>query len=127
MYEVQEEDIEASDILESVPQGLYRRNTFLVMGEGGRWHKADLYRVADLSGSSGQAEQEAAWGGGSLVVRASVLTCAQSRLAVEDSCVGILGFEAFHVQFDHSAAATRPLIRRSLGGSVRCFLHDKKS
>lgn len=50
IYEVPEEEIEELDILESVPEGLYRRDTFLVMGEDGMWHKADLYRVANPSG-----------------------------------------------------------------------------
>jgi gamma-glutamylcyclotransferase (GGCT)/AIG2-like uncharacterized protein YtfP len=45
IYETRGEEIEALDIVESVPQGLYRRDTFLVMGEDGSWHEAELYRV----------------------------------------------------------------------------------
>lgn len=41
-----ESELEALDILESVPKGLYRRDTFLVLGEDGEWHRADLYRVS---------------------------------------------------------------------------------
>ena len=45
IYETLAEEIEALDIVESVPQGLYRRDTFLVMGEDGSWHETELYRV----------------------------------------------------------------------------------
>jgi gamma-glutamylcyclotransferase len=50
VYEVPEKEMEDLDVLESVPQGLYRRETFLVLGEDGGWHRADLYRVADPTG-----------------------------------------------------------------------------
>ena len=44
IYEVPDSEIEAMDVLESIAEGLYRRETFLVLGDGG-WHHADLYRV----------------------------------------------------------------------------------
>jgi gamma-glutamylcyclotransferase (GGCT)/AIG2-like uncharacterized protein YtfP len=50
IYEVPEEELKVLDVLESVPQGLYRREAFLVLGEDGVWHKADLYRVARPQG-----------------------------------------------------------------------------
>lgn len=50
IYEVPEQELEKLDILESVPEGLYRRDGFLVMGEDGRWHGADLYRVSTPTG-----------------------------------------------------------------------------
>lgn len=50
IYEIDEDDLVALDILESVPQGLYRRDTFQVFGEDGEWHLADLYRVSNPSG-----------------------------------------------------------------------------
>ena len=50
IYEIDGKEILALDILESVPQGIYRRDTFLVLGEDGKWHHADLYRVAKPSG-----------------------------------------------------------------------------
>lgn len=50
IYEIPEKEIEELDIRESVPQGLYRRDTFLVLGEDGRWHRADLYRVTTPAG-----------------------------------------------------------------------------
>ena len=50
IYEIDEKEILALDELESVPQGLYRRDRFLVFGEDGNWHHADLYRVTNPSG-----------------------------------------------------------------------------
>ncbi|MGD9147729.1 MAG: gamma-glutamylcyclotransferase, partial [Anaerolineae bacterium] len=50
IYEVPEEELTDLDILESVPEGLYRRDTFLVLGKDGQWHQADLYRVSDSTG-----------------------------------------------------------------------------
>jgi hypothetical protein len=50
LYEIRAEEMEELDIVESVPQGLYRRDTFLVMGDDGIWHAAELYRVASPRG-----------------------------------------------------------------------------
>lgn len=50
VYEIPEAEILALDVLEDVPQGLYRRDTFLVLGEDGVWHAAELYRVVTPSG-----------------------------------------------------------------------------
>lgn len=50
IYEVPEEELKVLDVLESVPQGLYRREAFIVLGEDGGWHEADLYRVARPQG-----------------------------------------------------------------------------
>lgn len=50
IYDVPQSELEQLDILESVPEGLYRRDTFVVMGEDGRWHRADLYRVSTPGG-----------------------------------------------------------------------------
>jgi gamma-glutamylcyclotransferase (GGCT)/AIG2-like uncharacterized protein YtfP len=50
IYEVPEKELMDLDILESVPKGLYRREIFLVLGEDGQWHRADLYRVSDPTG-----------------------------------------------------------------------------
>ena len=61
IYEVPEQEIIDLDILESVPEGLYRRDTFLVLGEDGGWHRADLYRVCAPAGpyapSKGSVEE----------------------------------------------------------------------
>lgn len=50
IYDVEVSELEALDVLESVPQGLYRRETFVVLGEDGRWYHADLYRVSTPTG-----------------------------------------------------------------------------
>ena len=50
IYDVPEKELKELDILESVPQGLYKRETFLVLGEDGGWHQADLYRVSEPKG-----------------------------------------------------------------------------
>lgn len=50
IYEIQESELEELDALESVPEGIYRRDTYFVMGEDGQWHRADLYRVSTPTG-----------------------------------------------------------------------------
>jgi gamma-glutamylcyclotransferase (GGCT)/AIG2-like uncharacterized protein YtfP len=50
IYECNEGELGELDILESVPQGLYNRETFKVLGEDRQWHDADLYRVAKPKG-----------------------------------------------------------------------------
>lgn len=50
IYDVPESELEELDILESVPEGVYRRDTYVVMGEDGHWHHADLYRVSIPTG-----------------------------------------------------------------------------
>jgi gamma-glutamylcyclotransferase (GGCT)/AIG2-like uncharacterized protein YtfP len=50
IYEIDESEILALDVLEDVPRGIYTRDTFLVLGDDGAWVQADLYRVAKPSG-----------------------------------------------------------------------------
>ena len=50
IYEVPLEEMLRLDEVESVPQGLYSRETFLVLGEDGEFHEADLYRVVKPEG-----------------------------------------------------------------------------
>jgi gamma-glutamylcyclotransferase (GGCT)/AIG2-like uncharacterized protein YtfP len=50
LYDVDEKEFAALDILESVPQNIYRRETFFVFGKDGEWHHAELYRVTDPAG-----------------------------------------------------------------------------
>ena len=50
IYAVAEAEIQALDILEDVPLGLYRRDTFWVFAEDGQWQQADLYQVAQPAG-----------------------------------------------------------------------------
>ena len=57
IFEVDVAEIEALDILEDVPQGLYRRETFLVLDEASSWQRADLYRVVEPSGPYTPAKQ----------------------------------------------------------------------
>lgn len=49
LYEVTEEELITMDNLDCY-KGLYKRETFLVLGEDGKWHKGDLYRVIDPKG-----------------------------------------------------------------------------
>jgi gamma-glutamylcyclotransferase (GGCT)/AIG2-like uncharacterized protein YtfP len=50
LYEVTEQALIALDNLEGVYKGRYKRHSFLVLGEDGEFHKADLYRVIDPKG-----------------------------------------------------------------------------
>jgi gamma-glutamylcyclotransferase len=50
IYDVPEEEMLALDVVESVPQGLYARERFLVLGEDGGLHRANLYRVVRPEG-----------------------------------------------------------------------------
>ncbi len=50
IYDIPDEDMVRLDEMESVPQGLYKREMFLVLGEDSRWHEADLYRVVKPEG-----------------------------------------------------------------------------
>ena len=57
IYEVPVQEVKALDILEDLPKGLYRRDTFLVLGEDDQWHQADLYRVVNPTGPYDPAPQ----------------------------------------------------------------------
>lgn len=61
IYVVPENEIIEMDILESVPEGLYRREQFLVLGDNGLWHSVDLYRVADPKGPFAPSERYVEW------------------------------------------------------------------
>ncbi len=50
IYDVPEEEMLALDVVESVPQGLYARERYLVLGEDKGLHEADLYRVVRPDG-----------------------------------------------------------------------------
>ena len=50
IYEIPENELLELNILESVPQGIYTRETFHVLGKNGEWLKSDLYRVVDPKG-----------------------------------------------------------------------------
>ena len=50
IYEINQKEMEDLDIVESVPQGHYIRETYLVLGEDKRWHSSDLYRCTKPTG-----------------------------------------------------------------------------
>ena len=50
LYWIPKKEMEALDILEDVPLGIYKRETFQVLGEDGKWYDADLYRVTEPKG-----------------------------------------------------------------------------
>jgi gamma-glutamylcyclotransferase (GGCT)/AIG2-like uncharacterized protein YtfP len=50
LYWIPKKEIEELDILEDVPLGIYKRETFQVLGEDGNWYAADLYRVTEPKG-----------------------------------------------------------------------------
>ena len=61
LFDIEPAELDALDILEDVPQGLYKRETFRVLGEGGSWHLAELYRVAQPSGPYQPAKKYVEW------------------------------------------------------------------
>jgi gamma-glutamylcyclotransferase (GGCT)/AIG2-like uncharacterized protein YtfP len=50
LYWIPKKEMEELDILEDVPLGIYKRETFQVLGEDGKWYSADLYRVTEPKG-----------------------------------------------------------------------------
>ena len=50
LYEVPREEMEVLDEMDGVYKGDYLRRTFLILGEDGRIHPADLYQVIDPQG-----------------------------------------------------------------------------
>lgn len=50
LYEVTEQELITCDNMEGVYKDRYKRHTFLVLGEDGKFHKADLFRVIDPKG-----------------------------------------------------------------------------
>ena len=50
LYYITKKEMDALDILEDVPLGIYKRETFQVLGDDGKWYAADLYRVTNPKG-----------------------------------------------------------------------------
>ena len=50
VYTIDKKEMEALDILEDVPLGIYNRETFKVISPDGKWYNADLYYVANPKG-----------------------------------------------------------------------------
>ncbi|MGI9260737.1 MAG: gamma-glutamylcyclotransferase family protein [Woeseiaceae bacterium] len=57
LYWIPKKEIEDLDILEDVPLGIYKRETFQVLGEDGDWYAADLYRVTEPKGPFAPAKK----------------------------------------------------------------------
>lgn len=57
LFSIPRAEIEDLDILEDVPIGLYLRLGYLVLGEDGKWHRAQLYRVANPEGPFPASDQ----------------------------------------------------------------------
>ena len=57
LYWIPRKEIEELDILEDVPLGIYKRETFQVLGDDGEWYAADLYRVTEPKGPYEPAKQ----------------------------------------------------------------------
>jgi gamma-glutamylcyclotransferase (GGCT)/AIG2-like uncharacterized protein YtfP len=50
LYRIAKQEIRGLDVLEGVPEGRYKRETFLVLGEDREWYSADLYRLIHPTG-----------------------------------------------------------------------------
>lgn len=50
LFSIPVPEIEALDVLEDIPLGLYQRDGFLVLAEDGSWQTAQLYRVVKPEG-----------------------------------------------------------------------------
>lgn len=50
IYECSEPEIKALDYRPGIYVPNYKRETFVVLGEDGKWHSADLYRLRNPSG-----------------------------------------------------------------------------
>jgi gamma-glutamylcyclotransferase (GGCT)/AIG2-like uncharacterized protein YtfP len=61
LFRVARAEIEALDLLEDVDKGLYRRETHLVLGADGAWHRGALYRVAQPRGPFAPAPRYVGW------------------------------------------------------------------
>jgi gamma-glutamylcyclotransferase len=61
LFRVPRAEIEALDLLEDVDKGLYRRETHLVLGSDGDWHRAELYRVARPRGPFAPSSRYVGW------------------------------------------------------------------
>ena len=57
IYECSQEDLERLDYIPGLYVPNYKRETFLVLGEDGKWHSAELYRLRVLSGPFPPARQ----------------------------------------------------------------------
>jgi len=61
LFTIPRAEIEALDILENVPDGLYTRDTFVMLDTAGAWRRAELYRIVTPEGPFAPAEQYIDW------------------------------------------------------------------
>ena len=50
LYTIAKDEMPDLDVLEMVPEGIYKRETFYVLGEDGKWYQAYLYRLQNPAG-----------------------------------------------------------------------------
>ena len=50
LYTIAKEEMHDLDVLEMVPEGIYKRETFTVLGKDGKWYQAYLYRLENPAG-----------------------------------------------------------------------------
>ncbi len=61
LFAIPRAEIEALDILENVPDGLYTRDTFVMLDAAGEWRRAELYRIVTPEGPFAPAGQYIDW------------------------------------------------------------------
>ncbi len=61
LFTIPTAEIEALDVLENVPDGLYTRETFMVLDAAGEWRPAELYRIVTPEGPFVPAAQYIDW------------------------------------------------------------------
>lgn len=50
IYECSQDDLEKLDYIPGLYIPKYKRETFVVLGEDGKWHSVEVYRLRELSG-----------------------------------------------------------------------------
>ncbi len=61
LFAIPSAEIEVLDVLENVPDGLYTRDSFLMLDAAGEWRRAELYRIVTPEGPFAPAEQYIEW------------------------------------------------------------------
>ena len=61
VYKLSQPDLAALDALEDLDEGIYIRETHLVLGEDREWHQAELYRVATPEGPFEPSSRYVGW------------------------------------------------------------------
>ena len=82
LFTIPRAEIEALDVLENVPDGLYARDTFMMLDATGAWRRAELYRIVTPEGPFAPADQYIDW----------MLEGAREHGLPDDYIAGIAGF-----------------------------------